>query len=233
MQITNNLNQQNFNGAFRIKPSDIKSQLEIPNLFTQGRQIFGDILEKGDMVIVLRDNYDKRIAKYICANNLKDIEYYPEINTKSGLDSEISEGLLKLINNGTTKVLTDINEICKRCFAHPKAKRYSKKPTVSKEIEKISNALRLNIEKPIVSTNSTSTIIRDENKKRTIEVIMQNKGNSYVYVRPDIPYMDSIRCILDGKGSIMKRFETPNEMLNFNKRFRKLKEEKVNILTKN
>ena len=36
-----------------------------------------------------------------------------------------------------------------------------------------------------------------------------------------------------GKGSIMKRFETPNEMLNFNKRFRKLKEEKVNILTKN
>ena len=45
--------------------------------------------------------------------------------------------------------------------------------------------------------------------------------------------MDSIRCILDGKGSIMKRFETPNEMLNFNKRFRKLKEEKVNILTKN
>ena len=62
---------------------------------------------------------------------------------------------------------------------------------------------------------------------------MQNKGNSYVYVRPDIPYMDSIRCILDGKGSIMKRFETPNEMLNFNKRFRKLKEEKVNILTKN
>ena len=115
----------------------------------------------------------------------------------------------------------------------PKLKDTQKKPTVSKEIEKISNALRLNIEKPIVSTNSTSTIIRDENKKRTIEVIMQNKGNSYVYVRPDIPYMDSIRCILDGKGSIMKRFETPNEMLNFNKRFRKLKEEKVNILTKN
>ncbi len=233
MQITNNLNQQNFNGAFRIKPSDIKSQQEIPNLFTQGRQIFGDILEKGDMVIVLRDNYDKRVAKYICTNDLKDIEYYPEISTKSGLDSEIPEGLLKLINNGTTKVLTDINEICKRCFAQPKAKIPAKKILVSKEIEKISNALRLNIEKPIVSTNSTSTIIRDENKKRTIEIIMQNRGNSYVYVKPDIPYMDSIRCIVDGKGSIMKRFETPQEMLNFNRRFKKLREAKVNIITGN
>ena len=47
MQVTNNLNQQNFNGTFRIKPSNIKAQQEIQSLFTQGRQIFHDIREKG------------------------------------------------------------------------------------------------------------------------------------------------------------------------------------------
>ena len=55
----------------------------------------------------------------------------------------------------------------------------------------------------------------DENKKKQLEQAISQIEKQF------------------GKGSIMKRFETPNEMLNFNKRFRKLKEEKVNILTKN
>ena len=59
---------------------------------------------------------------------------------------------------------------------------------------------------------------------------MKNKGNSYVYVRPDSLYEDAIRCIIDGKGQIMKSFEPPDEMHTFIKQFKKLKAEKVNIL---
>lgn len=36
MQIFNNQSNINFNGAFRIKPAEIRAQAEIPTLFTQG-----------------------------------------------------------------------------------------------------------------------------------------------------------------------------------------------------
>ena len=59
---------------------------------------------------------------------------------------------------------------------------------------------------------------------------MKNKGNTYVYVRPDSLCEDSVRCIIDGKGNIMKSFETPDEIHKFIKKFKKLKDEKVNLL---
>ena len=52
MQISNNQTNLNFNGAFKIKPSELKAQTEIPARFTQGMQKFTNIEEKGDMFIV-------------------------------------------------------------------------------------------------------------------------------------------------------------------------------------
>ena len=94
MQITNNQSNLNFSGSFRIPRGNLKAQHEIPQLFTQGRQIFYDIKEDGDMFIVLRDNYDRRVAKYIKENNVSGLEYYLEINTKSGLDDQKPAGLI-------------------------------------------------------------------------------------------------------------------------------------------
>ena len=84
----------NFNGAFRIKPAEIKAQAEITTLFTQGMKKFTNIFEKGDMVVVVRDNYDKRVGNYLSENSVKGVEYFPKINTKCGLDDEKPEGLL-------------------------------------------------------------------------------------------------------------------------------------------
>ena len=99
MQILNNTSNTNFSGAFRIKRHYAKAKAEIPAMFTQGRQIFRDIKENGDMVVVLRDNYDKRVGQYIQENYPIEIEYYPEINTKYGLDDEKQEELKKLIED--------------------------------------------------------------------------------------------------------------------------------------
>lgn len=220
-------NTQNFEGAYRIKPQEIKAKAEIPALFTQGRQIFHDILEKGDEVIVLRNQYDRRVGKYIKENNLTGIEYYPTINTKSGLDDEKPELLIALIKDKATKVITDIKEICS---ISAKQKKAPKPPKSVKALEKIANTLRLNIERPKVLSTPEVTRIRDKEKQRTIEVIMQNKGNSYVYLIPDSPYGDYVRCIIDNKGNVMKRFETPDEIRAFNQKFHKLKQQKVNIL---
>lgn len=229
MQVSNQSNI-NFSGAFRIKPSEIKAKADIPELFTQGRQVFHDILEKGDQVIVLRDKYDKRVGKYIQENNISGIEYYPEINTKCGLDDEQLEGLLALINSKTKVIKDDIKEILTAITQQKRTPKAPKTPKAHKEAEKIANTLRLNIEAPQITSNKSFTKIRDEHKKRTIEVIMPNKGTIYAHVIPDSMCESSTKCILDGKGKIVKSFETPNEIHKFNVLFSKLKKENVNII---
>lgn len=229
MQVSNQSNI-NFSGAFRIKPSEIKAKADIPELFTQGRQVFHDILEKGDQVIVLRDKYDKRVGKYIQENNISGIEYYPEINTKCGLDDEQPEGLLALINSKTKVIKEDIKEILTAITQQKRTPKAPKTPKAHKEAEKIANTLRLNIEAPQITSNKSFTKIRDEHKKRTIEVIMPNKGTIYAHVIPDSMCESSTKCILDGKGKIVKSFETPNEIHKFNVLFSKLKKENVNII---
>ena len=76
MQVTNNnTSSLRFSGAFRFKPNEIKAKADVPNLFTQGRQVFHNILEAGDEVIVVRNNYDKRAANYLKDNDIRGVEY--------------------------------------------------------------------------------------------------------------------------------------------------------------
>ena len=227
MQILNNTSNTNFSGAFRIERPYTKAKAEIPAMFTQGRQIFRDIKQKGDMVVVLRDNYDKRVGQYIQENYPIEIEYYPEINTKSGLDDEKPEELKKLIKDKSTIVKRGLKNI----LAAISEQKVIKKPKKYRATKEIANALRLNIENPQISSNKSLTRIRDEQKKRTIEIIATNPATSYVYVKPDSLDSDSIKCIINGKGQIVKTFETPNDICKFNKIFKNLKENNVNILS--
>ena len=230
MQVTNNnTSSLQFSGAFRFKPNEIKAKADVPNLFTQGRQVFHNILEAGDEVIVVRNNYDKRIANYLKDNNIRGVEYYPEIDTKCGLDDEIPEGLLKLIKSKSVVVIENLEEIVSSIASRANVPR-RKVPKIDKELNKIANALRLNIENPKVVSNKSFTRIRDGHKMRTIEVIAPNSATSYVHVIPDSLNEQSVKCILNGKGQIVKTFDTPNEIHKFNLLFNKLKKENVNIL---
>lgn len=227
MRISNSINNTNFTGTFRIKPQELKAQKEIPELFTQGRQIFHDVLEKGDEVIVLRDKYDKRVGKYIQENNIKELEYYPTINTKSGLDDEEPEKLIALMKEKAVEIKTGLEDIYARIGAQ---KKETKPRTTDKALNIITKSLRLNVENPIIKTTKQSTIVRDAEKQRTIEIIAPNNATSYVYVKPDSLNEDSIKCILDGKGQITKTFTTPNEISKFMRLFRDLKSKEVNTL---
>lgn len=230
MQVTNNnTSSLQFSGAFRFKPNEIKAKADVPNLFTQGRQVFHNILEAGDEVIVVRNNYDKRVANYLKDNNIRGVEYYPEIDTKCGLDDEIPEGLLKLIKSKSVVVIENLEKIVSSIASRANVPR-RKVPKIDKELNKIANALRLNIENPKVVSNKSFTRIRDEHKMRTIEVIAPNSATSYVHVIPDSLNEQSVKCILNGKGQIVKTFDTPNEIHKFNLLFNKLKKENINIL---
>lgn len=230
MQISNNQTNLNFNGAFKIKPSELKAQTEIPALFTQGMQKFTNIEEKGDMFIVVRDNYDKRIGNYLSENHVNGVKYYPTINTKSGLDDEKPEGLLALLKDKSIEVKTELDDIFEAISKQKRAPRKAKLRTVQNELEKISNVLRLNIENPEIITNKNFTRIRDSHKNRTIELISPNNATTYVYVKPDSLNEDSIKCILDGNGNITKIATTPNDIHKFMKTFSKLKKDGENQL---
>lgn len=230
MQILNNQTNLNFNGTFKIKPSELQAQTEIPALFTQGMQKFTNIEEKGDMFIVVRDNYDKRIGNYLSENHVNGVKYYPTINTKSGLDDEKPEGLLALLKDKSIEVKTELDDIFEAISKQKRAPRKAKLRTVQNELEKISNVLRLNIENPEIITNKNFTRIRDSHKNRTIELISPNNATTYVYVKPDSLNEDSIKCILDGKGNITKIATTPNDIHKFMKTFSKMKKDGENQL---
>ena len=44
-------------------------------------------------------------------NNFKEVEYYPTINTKSGLDSEEPQNLIKLMKEKAAEVKTEFEDI--------------------------------------------------------------------------------------------------------------------------
>ena len=111
MLTNNQYTNTSFTGAFRFKPNEITAKMEVPKLFTQGRQVFTDIIEKGDQVIIVRDNYDKRIGKYIQENNVTGVEYMPTINTKGGFDNERPAELTAVIKDKTTRIITNFEEM--------------------------------------------------------------------------------------------------------------------------
>ena len=220
MQIQNRQSNSNFTGAFRFKPSEINAKLEVPRLFTQGKQIGTDILEKGDQFIIVRDNYDKRIGNYIKENCVAGVEYYPTINTKSGFDFERPEEIVAVIKNKSTKMITDFEEMFEVISKQKHHRKTAKgvhipKPiNPEKEFERVTKALRLNIENPEITVQGQHMRVYDKAKKRTLDVVLHS-GTYYTYLRYDANDMDSIMRTINGKGETIKEFHTPNEVHKF------------------
>ena len=226
MSININHSNINFKGAFYIPRNEIKAHSEIPTLFTQGCQHFKDVVESGDSVFVVRDQYDKRIGNYIKENNTTAV-YYPLINTKSGLDNQEPKPLLDLMTNDSQVVITDRDEMFARISLQRKA---PKKINVDAKLEKLFNELRLNVQNPVVIATKKSTIVRDNDKSRTIEIIMPNKSSIYAYVVPDSRNQPTEKYILSGTCDLMKKCELPKDVIKFGKVFKELKAQEKNIL---
>lgn len=213
MEINKNTN---FTGAFILKPKNIKTKESIPDIINKGRQIFYDIKYKGDVVIVTKDNYDTKVRDFIEASKVK-FEYYPEISTKSGLDDQIPSKLVYLLNIKNNCVINNLKKLNK--FLQPK-NHLSKQCEYLKET---TNTLRLNIENPQIDINDKGIfVIRDEAKKRTIKSTGFKGGSALVHVIPDSPVYESKRYLVYKNGkAIAKEYNTPEEILDFLKRFKK------------
>lgn len=213
-----NRTNTNFKGAFILKNANQSVKDKVPHIIKQGRQIFYNIKHDGDIVLVVRDKYDKRVCEFI--NNEKTaFEYYPEISTKSGLDDEIPEGLKKLLNTKNNCVISNLNILNKFLL--------SGVVHLNRQIEYLQealNTLRLNVEKlKIKIDNKGIFVIRDEQKQRTIKSSGIHGGCTYVCVIPDSKWQETERFLVGRNGKeIIKEYNTPNEILEFNKKFKKI-----------
>ena len=227
MIFNNNTQNNTFTGAFRFKPSEIKAKLEVPNLFTQGRQIGTDIIEKGDQVIIVRDNYDKRIGNYIQENGVKGVEYYPTINTRLGLDFERPEEIITLLKDKSTRMITNFEEMFeviskqKRGKKTIKGQNIPKALSAEKEFERVTKALRLNIQNPEITIKGQHMRIYDKDRRRTLDIVAHS-GTYYTYLRYDNMSAESIMRTINGKGETIKNFEKPDEIHKFLAELRRL-----------
>ena len=88
---------QNFCGGFRLRNVSDEVKTKIPELINKrGKQVFNNFENTNDVFVVVRDKYDRIVAKFIKDNGIS-LEYYPQISTKSGLDTECPELLSELL----------------------------------------------------------------------------------------------------------------------------------------
>ena len=217
MQINNINNTPKFTGAFVFKPGNSKTKESISNIIQKGRQIFYNIKEEGDVVLVTKDKYDKRVRDFINSEKIG-FTYYPEISTKSGLDDEIPEGLKRLIkikNNCVIKSPTVLDRFLSEGNVHLSRQ--------SEYLKEAMNTLRLNISgAKIEIDNNGLFIIKDKVKQRTIKTTGFQNGISYIYILPDSTAHESKRILLGKNGKdIIKEYNTPKEIKDFFKAFKK------------
>lgn len=221
----NNRSNVNFKGTFVLNPRNAKVKEAVPNIIKQGRQIFYNVKNEGDIAIVTKDKYDKRIGEFIDLTKTK-FEYYPEISTKDGLDDEIPSGFKKLLNLKKNCVIRDLNILKK--FLSENSLHLKKQ---SEYIHNAVNTLRLNIENDLIEIDEHGIFfIRDEAKKRTIKSTGFKNGSAYLYVRPDSLSQEIKRYLINKNGgAIAKEFVTPKDITAFNKIFSKIKSQNKSV----
>lgn len=213
-----NVSANNFKGAFVLKPATPQIREAIPNIIPKGRQIFRDIKSCGDVVIVTKDKYDKKVGDFVKSEGVP-FCYYPEISTKSGLDDQIPEKLRQLIRVQNNCVVRNLKLLGR--FLPVTNLHLSKQ---SEYLQEAINTLRLNTENARIQIDDNGVFfVRDEAKKRTIKSTGFRSGMAYIYIRPDDVGCHPIRRFLVSQNGkkVEKVFETPEEWGTFNKAFLK------------
>lgn len=220
MNIQNN-SRQSFSGAFRVRKPSEKTVTELSGLIRgKGKQIFENFENTSDMFIVVRDEHDRIVTKYLKDNKLP-LEYYPEINTKSGLDSQEPERLSKLLKNKEINTpLTTITQI-KKYINNTNRSNFIKKESPI-YIDNILKSLCID-NKHEIKTVRGAQIIIDTEFDRKVFISPPSKNNIlYVKVQPNSANKNVERYAIDRQGHILQSYKTPEGIKKFTKKFNSL-----------
>lgn len=214
MQIQNN-NGINFNSGFRLKglTPELK-KLTIDNM-PQRRQIFENFENTSDMFVLCRDINDYTVNKFARANHIE-LEYYPQISTKSGFDSEKPEALSEKLKE--LKPVITKNQIANIIREKIRLNRTIK--FADKTVENILRTLCMDLERKHIFMSKGSYVIEDKEFCRKVVISPLSKAKvHYVKVIPDSIDQDIERYAFDTNGNIVSTYKTPDGIKNFNKAF--------------
>ncbi len=217
MQI-NSINQTNFEGGFRFRNMPVNLKETLPELIKNRRQIFNDFENPGDVFYLVRDSADYKVMKFIQNNKLK-FEYYPEISTKSGMDTEKPEELSKLIRRIKQNPITTTTQLKKAVNINTKASRI--KSADDENIEKILKTLKLEFkEYKITTLTNKCKILTDSETGKKVWISPPSKnGINYVFVEPKSLDFNTERYAIANDGKILARFCNPDQITQFKKNF--------------
>lgn len=214
MQIQNNYSV-NFNGGFRLKGLTPELKELTVTSIPKHRQIFENFEKQNDMFILCRDISDYGVNKFARANNIE-LEYYPQINTKSGFDSEEPDILSKKLKRLMPVVSkTQINKIISEKIRMHKVQKFA-----DYSINNILSALCMEAEGKEISMVKGAHVIKDKEFARKVIISpLSNAKVHYVSVIPDSANEEIKRYAFDTRGNIVSTYQTPDGIKTFNKAF--------------
>lgn len=204
-------NSINFKGAFLIKqPTPALKDKLAPALKNMKKQILQNVKKEGDVLLVVRNNFDKELGDIILETKNVKFKYYPNLNTKSGFDPKKPEEALQLLRSASKKAI-DTKEKLEQFF-----RTILKKPvdivklqannleTVQKEtyIDLTENCYRTNIDYKS-GICSVYTMVKDpktgkSSRHTLINITPPDKyGISYARYTPVSEYRNSRRVAED------------------------------------
>ena len=212
----NSISNTSFNGAFRLKGMTPEVKKQVPDIIKKGRQIFENFENTGDTFIACRDKLDYKIFKFAHANKV-DFDYYPQINTQSGLDTDFPELVTEKLKG--LKPAPSKNQAAQ--IIRAKSKLYKTQKNADLDIKKILTTLCMEPEGKEISMVKGAQVIKDEEFARKVIISPVGKGKvRYVSVVPDSPNETIKRYAFDFNGNIISTYQTPDGIKYFNKAFK-------------
>lgn len=99
-------NNINFRGTFLVKKPTPKLKEAIFPALGRRKIVFNNFAEKGDMLYVIKNYYDKGVADVLIKSKNAVFKYYPTLNTKSGFDTYEPDKAKKILRNAARTVVT-------------------------------------------------------------------------------------------------------------------------------
>lgn len=209
-------NSINFKGAFLIKQPTAKViQNKLTPLLGKKYQIIPNMSDKGDVLYVVRNSFDKGIADELVKTKDAKFEYYPKLNTKSGFDNEKPEEARNILASYTKKIIDKVEDLGK-CFIT--------KPKKTVDIVKVqANNLKAVENKTFVDItgNNFRTNIDHQNGVCSVYTMVDKMGDSKKKVRHTlititppgqygISYARYIPALSESSKNEMRRFAIKN-----------------------
>lgn len=211
--------QTNFQGGFRLMNLSPEVKNEVPNILKKHRQIFDNFERQNDVFITVRDEANYKVAKFIKEHKI-DFEFYPTINTQSGLDNERPWELTNLIAITNYSPIKTLNQY-RKFEAKVKRENYIENNSPI-YINNILKALCID-NKHQITNKKGAMVITDSEYGRDIIISPPSKLNIH-YVKVVPKSVDKIveRYAIDSDGNILSRYQSPDGIMKFNKNFNAL-----------